>query len=92
MWEPSNTLSLKVLRFAEMAYLVSRLIYMRNQMMRNLLVMGNMMMLLVCICNFGYGLKPLLTDHKNQRPDYEFQPLGHRGGHQSFVSQRFDLD
>jgi hypothetical protein len=77
--------------------------------MRHLLVMGNEMMLfaiaalafttlvcinsIVCICNFGYGLKPLLSlGDKNQRKEYEFQPLRHRAGHQSFMSQRFDLD
>lgn len=92
-----------------MAYLLSRLIYLRKQMMRNQLTMGNQMMLfagaslgftflicmisIICISNFGYGLKPLLlVNGKNHGEDYAFQPLEYRGGHHSFVSQRFDLD
>lgn len=77
--------------------------------MNHLLTMSNEMMLfasialafttlicinlLVCMFNFGYGLKPLLLlGDKNQKQEYEFQLLGHRLGHQSFVSTRFDLD
>jgi hypothetical protein len=77
--------------------------------MNHLLVMSNEMLLfagaalafttlicinsVVCMFNFGYGLKPLLTlGDKNKKQEYEFQPLGHRLGHQSFVSTRFDLD
>jgi hypothetical protein len=33
---------------------------------------------MVWIFNFGYGLKPLLSlENKNQRQEYEFQPLGY---------------
>lgn len=77
--------------------------------MNDLLVMSNEMMLfagaalaftisicinlVICMFNFGYGLKPLLSlGDESQKQEYEFQPLGHRSGHQSFVSTRFDLD
>jgi len=99
----------QVLRLAEIAYLVSRIVYMKNMERNHLITMGNEMMLfagaalafttlicinfMVCMFNFGYGLKPLLLlGDKDQKQEYEFQPLGHRSGHQSFVSTRFDLD
>jgi hypothetical protein len=82
---------------------------MRNLIAKNLLVLGNEMMLfagaalaiailicinsIVCMLNFGYGLKPLLLlGDKNQRQESEYQPLRRVSGSYSHVSQRFDLD
>ncbi|PVI05328.1 hypothetical protein DM02DRAFT_639317 [Periconia macrospinosa] len=65
-----------VLRLAEIAYLISRIIVVRSESIQKGLELGNEMLLfagaalaftsficinsMVCISNFGYGLKPLL--------------------------------
>ena len=46
----------------------------------------------ICMSNFGYGLKPLLSFGEKPRQEYEFRPLMLRPGNHSFVSKRFDLD
>ena len=81
---------------------------MRDETVRGRLELGNEMLLFgsaalvfailvcvnsaICMSNFGYGLKPLLSFGEKHRQEYEFRPLMLRPGNHSFVSNRFDLD
>ncbi|PVH91645.1 hypothetical protein DM02DRAFT_545403 [Periconia macrospinosa] len=96
-------------RLAQIAYLVSRIVVLCGNGIRANTILKNEMLLfagsalafnaficinsVLCITNFGCGLKPLLSGEiSNERQPYEFHSLGYQPANQSFVSRRLSLD